>query len=392
MLDAPRPPARLLYVINDLGLGGAQRVVLHQAGALDRERFDVEVATFEFATSGAMIPAFEAAGLRVHRLRAPHEPAWRGLPRLDGVLAERRPDLVHTHLAAAGVLARLAARRRRVPRVVTTLHNVSDWEEKRGSALRWIDRRTLALADRVVTVSDAIRRAVVRVSPALETRTVTVRNGVPLEELLGAGREREASRAALGYRPEHFVIGTVARLDPRKGVDTLLEAFALAASGRPELRALVIGDGPERARLLQLARTLGIDARVQWIHDRADVRVMLAAMDVFAAPSRTEGLGLAVIEALAVGLPVIGSAVGGIPEVLEDGVCGRLLPAEQPRVWGEALAHAATRPPELARWAATGPGRARHFSLEASTRALERVYEELLGVPEPTEAAVREAA
>lgn len=389
--SAVRCPVRVLFVINDLALGGAQRIVLHQATHLDRERFAPTVASFEFDPGGDLVPAFAAAGIPIHRLRAPGESPLLGMLRLRRLLVDLEPALVHTHLAAAGVLARVAARWQKVPRVVTTLHNLSDWEEKRGSPLRWLDRRTLPLADAVVTVSDAIRLAVERVSPNLGPRTVTVHNGVPLESLAGTGRERDSARAALGYRPADFVVGAVARLDPRKGLDTLLDALALAEAERPELRVLLVGDGPERERLEEQVQTLGITARVRMVRDRVEVRAMLAAMDLFAAPSRTEGLGVAIIEALAAGIPVLGSAVGGIPEVVEDGVCGRLLSPGTPRIWARSLVELAGRPPELARWAEAAPARARHFSVEASGIALESLYDRLLGISRPEAAEARAA-
>jgi glycosyltransferase involved in cell wall biosynthesis len=114
-------------------------------------------------------------------------------------------------------------------------------------------------------------------------------------------------------------------------------------------------------------------------------------MDLFAAPSRTEGLGMAIIEALAAGIPVIGSRVGGIPEVIEEGVCGRLLTPEVPAEWADALAHYATHRGELESWARAAPARARRFSVEASGLELERVYERLLDLV-PSSAALAEAA
>jgi len=386
----PRRPSRILYVVNDVALGGAQRVLLNQAAFLGRTRFTVEVASFEFDPSGGLMPSFEGAGIPVHRLRRPDEWPLAGWLRLFPLIRRLRPDVVHTHLAAAGVLGRIAARRSSVPWIVTTLHNLSDWEERRAGALRWLDRRTLPLADTVVTVSDAVRRAFTRVCPRLAPRAVTVRNGVPLAELSGARGERAAMRAALGYEPGHFVVGTVARLERRKGIDTLVEALARAAPHVPELRLLLVGDGPERARLEALALAGGVGDRMRLVRRQSRVQGYLAAMDLFAAPSRTEGLGMAMIEALAVGLPVLGSRVGGIPEVVLDGVCGRLLPPGQPGPWADALVHCASHREELDSLAQAAPARAQAFSLEASGLELERVYDRLLGAEEaaaPAEAA-----
>ena len=386
-----RAPRRIMYVLNDLALGGAQRVVLNQASRLDRATFAPEVASLELDPSGELARDFESAGIPIYRLRRPNELPSAGWPRLHDLLRRLRPDLVHTHLAAAGIAGRVSARRCGVPRILTTLHNLSDWEEKRLSPLRWLDRRTLPLAHAVVTVSDAVREAFARTIPRLAERVVTVRNGVPLDLFLGARQERTSVRTMLGYAPDDFVVGSVARLDPRKGLDTLIEAFALAAPQAPKMRLLLIGDGPQRSRLEALARSRGVYDRMILVRHQTRVRGHLAAMDLFAAPSRTEGLGMAIIEALAAGVPVLGSHVGGIPEVVVDGECGRLLPPHDTTVWARTILHLASRPQELGAWAAAGPRRASRFSVEASARALEGIYARLLGV-EPQQEVIEEAA
>lgn len=384
-------PRRVLFLINDLGMGGAQRVVFHQATTLAPERYRAEVASFEFDSSGTLVGEFTHAGIPVHRLRRPDEPVAVAWPRVNALIRRLAPDVVHTHLAAAGVLGRVAARRANVPCVVTTLHNLSDWEEKRSGPLRWLDRRTLGLADSVVSVSEAVRRAVVAALPALADRAVTVHNGVPVHQFAGARGDRAASRTELGLDAADFVVGSVARLDPRKGLDVLIEAVARAAERVPRLRVVVAGDGPERARLETLVESLGLVPRVHLLPHRIGVRSLLGALDLFVAPSRTEGLGVAIIEALAAGLPVLGSSVGGIPEVIEDGACGRLLPHSRPDAWAEALVAAAANPEVVRRWAEAAPRRAARFSLEVAAERMQALYDGLLDARDDAES-MREAA
>ncbi len=371
----------LLHVINDLATGGAQRILCGQAAGLDRARWRVHVASLEIVAGGALIEACRAAGVPVHPLRRAHEPRSFAVARLVALLRTLSPDLVHTHLAAADVAGRTAARLAQVPHVVTTFHNLSDWQEGRGRPLRRLERATLPLADRIVTVSDAVRDALLCVEPGLAARTVTVRNGVRVQALRPQPGDRTGARAEFGFAGGDFVVGVVARLEPRKGLDTLLDATARIAPERPHVRLLLVGDGPERRRLVALAERLGIRGRVRFAGDRRDVRRLLAAMDLFAAPSRTEALGIAILEALAAGVPAFGSRVGGIPEVIEDGVCGRLLPPGDAPAWARALSALSTDRSELTRLADGAARRARLFSLEASVAALERVYDELLGQP-----------
>lgn len=369
-----RERIRVAYLIDDLTIGGAQRALLSQTAALDRDRYEVHVASLELIAEGSLGPAFRQIGIKVHALAGPGEAFGFAPLRFHSLLRTIRPDIVHTHLTAAGITGRVAARSRGVPHVVSTLHNVSDWTEHRGHPLRVLDRATLPLAERVCAVSNAVRDAVVRSEPALAARTLTLRHGVALEQFRAPEGGRNAARVRLGLAPADFVVGSVARLEPCKGIATLLRAAAEAATRAPMLQVLVVGDGSERPRLEQLADSLGIGAWVTFTGTRDDVPQLLAAMDVFAVPSRTEGLGVVAIEALAAGLPVLASRVGGLPEIVEDGKCGRLLPPDDVAAWATALARVATEPATLAPWREAASKRAQAFSIEASVAELDRLY------------------
>ena len=356
-------------VINDLGAGGAQRAVLEQARVLDHSRFEVEIASLEFkpgetwaSTTSPRVP-----------IRVP------GLRGLVPYLREFRPQIVHAHLIAASVTAVVAARAAGHPRVMATFHNMTDWEEKRSHPVRILGRALLRDCGALIAVSEAVRAAITRVSPDLGERATVIHNGADLAPFGQVRRGHAAARALLGYDPHAFVVGGVARLDPRKGMDVLLEAAGLTLDHLPGLQVLIVGDGPERGRLESLARVLGLEARVRFVGEQRDVRPYLAALDLFVAPSRTEGMGLAIVEAMAAGIPVVAARVGGIPEVLEDGAAGWLVDGGDPSVWAQAIARAAALPHERLRLSAVGPERARLFSIERTRRRLEAVYDRLLG-------------
>jgi glycosyltransferase involved in cell wall biosynthesis len=178
------------------------------------------------------------------------------------------------------------------------------------------------------------------------------------------------ARESFGFGPRHCVIGAVCRLEPRKGIDTLLRAFSAALAVRPESRLLIVGEGPERAALEATVRAGRLEAAVRFTGERRDVAGCLAAMDVFAAPSRTEGLGLALIEAMAAGLPVLASRVGGIPEVVEDGRSGWLLPVDDTEAWRDALVRIVAGNDLRVAMGAQARRSASRFSIAASDRAL----------------------
>jgi glycosyltransferase involved in cell wall biosynthesis len=370
-------PVRILLVINDLILGGAQRVLLDQVRALDGGRFRIEVASLEIDPGGPVGEALERHGIRVHRLRRRGEPRVLALPRLALRVLALRPELVHTHLAAAGVGGRIVARALGVRVVVSTQHNLSDWEERRCGWLRRADRATLFLADRIVTVSDAVRGAMAAVLPALGARGVTVHHGIDPDRFRRPPGARAEARGALGLASDVMTVVAVARLDPRKGIDVLLDGLAQLPPGHAWVLC-VVGDGPERRALEARARTLGIAHAVRFEGAHEDVRPWLWAADLCAVPSRTEGLGVVVIEALAAGTPVFASPVGGIPELLGAGRGGRLVAGVHAEAWMEALAPVFSSPAKLAPLAAAAPEHAAAFSLERAAGALAGVYERCL--------------
>lgn len=369
---------RILYLINDLALGGAQRVLAAQASGLDPSWFAPEVASLELIPDGPIGHELEDAGIPVHRLLEPGESVPQAFPRLVRLLRRNHYDLVHAHLAAADVSASLASCLVDVPALVTTFHNLRDWEEKAHGALRWLERRTLPLCDRVVVVSDAVGRAVLKRMPSLHARVVRIRNGVDLSRVHGARERRDAAREAFGLPADAFVVGAVARLDASKGLDVLLHAAAQTTREVRELRLLFAGDGPERSRLEELADDLGLRPRTVFAGALDDVRDVLGALDLFVAPSRTEGLGLALLEALGAGVPVLGANVGGIPEVVDHQVSGELVDSHEPSEWARRIAALARDRERLARYAAAAPGCVARHSLDRSVAALEQLYLELL--------------
>jgi len=150
-------------------------------------------------------------------------------------------------------------------------------------------------------------------------------------------RGEEAARAALGLAADELGIGIVARLDSIKAVDTLLEAFARVARALPRARLIVIGDGPEAGRLHALTRSLGIDSRVRFTGAVPDAARLLGGLDLYVSASRREGLSLAVLEAMALGLPVVATRVAGHVDAVSDGVTGRLVATDEPRALADAL-------------------------------------------------------
>jgi glycosyltransferase involved in cell wall biosynthesis len=193
---------------------------------------------------------------------------------------------------------------------------------------------------------------------------------------------RAAARARHSIASGEFAIGVVAALERRKAHDVLLHALAATLSKLPPLRVLFCGDGSERAALARLTRELGLESRVRFLGELGQVADVLAALDLFVLPSRHEGLGVAVLEAMAAGVPVVASAVGGLPEAVDDGRTGLLVPPEDPRALGVAIAELAADVERARRMGIAGRARVlAEFSMERMADAYEALYTETRAEP-----------
>jgi glycosyltransferase involved in cell wall biosynthesis len=295
-IPSSTPMGPVLLVIDSLDGGGAERYVVDLAIALRKRGWPVEVAC---STGGVRAGALADAGVPVRVLvgklvkRRVSRRYERALRRL---IEERRPALVHAHLYASAAAAAQATGDLPVPLVVTE-HTEAPWRDPRA---RTVSQRVYRRADRVVAVSSAIRDLLVEEYevPADRAEVVLPATTVPV-----ADRRLAARSGAL--------TGVVGRLVPEKGVDVFLSAAALVLAVVPPARFLVVGDGPMRADLEQRAAVLGIEEAVTFTGFRDDAPQVIAGLDVLVVPSRSDGSPLVVCEAMAAGIPVIASRVGG---------------------------------------------------------------------------------
>jgi glycosyltransferase involved in cell wall biosynthesis len=330
-------PVRVCMVVNNLDVGGLEKVVLSLLRHLPPGEVECSLVClsgpgrlFEQVALPAerrlVLDKSPEVGL-AERLRLPAQ-----LLRIRRFLRAQRVDVVHAHnlapLLYGGLAARLLGPGR--PVVVYSEHNQI---YRAGERARRRFVGYVRLADEVVAVSHDLRRTLVetlRVSP----RVRVLHNGIDPRAFAGA--EASAVRRELGGAGGEFLVGTAVVLSEQKGIRYLLEAVRLVRAADPTVRFVVAGDGPLRAELEELARTLGVSDGVRFLGYRSDVPSLIAALDAYVLPSLWEGLPLALLEALASGKPIVATTVGGNPEVVVDGENGRLVPPRDP----EALARA----------------------------------------------------
>lgn len=370
----PAGAKRILYVITKASWGGAQRYVFELAGAAKARGHEVAVA---YGTEGHLVERLTEAGIRT--LQVPSlardidaRSDWESLRALVALLKEERPDVVHVNSSKGG-LAILAARIVRVPRIIFTAHGwafneARPWWQK--LLLRGAYAATLLLSHATICVSEAVRRDMSWL-PGARLRVVKNAIGAP------AFRSRDEARDALVLGMKDAVwLGMIAELHPSKRVEDAIDALAELSVSHPEALLVVIGEGEMRPALEERVRHYGMSDRVRLVGFKPDAAAHLPAFDIFFMPSRTEALGLALLEAGHAGLPVVAARVGGIPEVVRHKETGLLVPAENPHALSRALRRLIEHPEEAHTYAAKLKERVGEaFSKERMLEETFRVYD-----------------
>ena len=358
---------RLVHVVAPGPFGGLESMVAVLATGLTRRHHTVCVAAildlepvphpFESALAGA--------GVEVVALRLPPRAYGRERRLLSDVLRSDRPEAVHTHGYRADVQAGAVARHLGIP-TVATVHGFTggDWKNRLYECLQL---RALRRSNAVVAVSRPLTLRL-RAAGISADRLHLLQNAWGGR---GTGLSREQARRALGLGHGSVVVGWVGRLSLEKGADVLLDALRLAD---PSLVACMIGDGPQRPALTARARELGIEQRVRWCGALPEAGRLFSAFDVFALSSRTEGTPMVLFEAMDAGIPVVATAVGGVPDVVAADNAW-LVPAGDAPSLARALDEVLRDPREAERRvAAAGRQLAERFGLEPWLDAYERIY------------------
>jgi glycosyltransferase involved in cell wall biosynthesis len=364
----------VLWLTKGLGRGGAEWLLVTSARHLDRAAFDVR-AVYLLPHKVALVDDLEAAGVPVTCLGRSlvYDPRW--LATLRRLLIDDPVDVVHAHNPSIAVGTRLVVRslpRRLRPRVVVTDHNV--WHGY-ARPTRWAEALTGRPDDARITVSQAVLETV----PArLLDRAQVVVQGIEVDQVTAQRERRAEVRAELGINPDTLVVGTVANLRPQKAYPDLLHASREVIDTLADVRFLAVGQGPQEQELRALHAKLGLGDRFQFLGYRADAVRLMAACDVFVLASHWEGLGVAVMEALALGLPVVGTSVGGIPEVVEHGREGLLVPPKQPPALAAALVQVLTDDEHRRQMALAAAKRGEECSIDDAVRRTATIYRELV--------------
>ncbi|HET7468173.1 MAG TPA: glycosyltransferase [Gemmatimonadales bacterium] len=364
---------KVLHIIDHMGLGGEQRVVqdLSFMHGPDVEPVAWSLRSHELP---GVSERMAAAGVpyRTFGLAAANPLPALGIRR---ALQETRPDVLHLHLEASTLVGALAARS--LPKPPLLVASVANDPYRQTRFHRWAGRRLAPSMDLHITHSRGIRDSVLRAYAGRSRRVEVVSLGIDL------GRFRrdlaDPARVAEYRGGAEPVVGAIGRLVPQKAMHVLIDATPALVAAHPNLRVLIVGDGPLRAELEARAARLGVAHAVRFAGYQEDVVSAYAAMDVFVLPSRDEGFGLVFLEAMAIGVPVVGTRVIGSEDAVDDGVTGLLVPYADPSALTGAVRGILESPDLARRLRDTASERVRRvYSREQFAARVEELYRELL--------------
>lgn len=367
-------PVTVLALIDHFALGGAEMLLARFAAVASKANIDLSIACLEDRDgnpAAAMLQGGPQAPLNLGL--PPGRPGAHALRTVRCHIAAVKPQVVHTHLGTSDIVGGLAARSLGIP-VVSTIHAM-DWP--RGDRVYSAKRRLVrGCAARIIAVSDSARRHYLERGWAREEQIVTIHNGIDVTAEAGAGA---AVRAELGIEPGAFVVGMVSALRPEKGHDLAIDAVARLRARFPHLRLLIVGQGAVGEEIARRARAL--DGAAVLAGRRSDVMRVFDAIDVCLHPSRADAFPTTLIESMAASVPVLATAVGGIPEIITDGRSGVLMAAP---TTAEQIAHSLAaligqpeRRRELA--AAARLDYEQRFTADPWVRRTRMLYDEVIG-------------
>ncbi len=323
----------ILFYTDTHFYGGAENQMYLLAKFLDKEKYNVLLVCSDFEKLKDWAAKFESEGIEVIKLSVLHKHDPRHYFQLKEIIRKRKIDLMHVHVwnPASCRYAFMAANKYNLP-VVMTEHDPFELKGFKG----YLKNKLTKNVQLVITVSEANNKAMERVFPALAERKITIHNGIDStwfeSQLLSfsEGKIKEFRETTFGVDDDYKVILSVAELHERKGLKHLIKAMPAILEKDEKVKLVLVGTGPAKSDLEQLALKEGVIDDVLFLGFKKDIPHIMASSDIFVLPSEKEAFGLVLLEAGMAGLPVVASFVGGIPEIIENNVNGILIPPKIP--------------------------------------------------------------
>lgn len=368
---------KILHLTTDSKIAGAEKLLLEITDHYDRNRYELLFCTIKSKGD------FHKELLKRNQINLSLDcrntfHVLKAIYRLVNILRRENIDILHTHLYHATILGNVVAKMFRVPLVIMTRH-YSDLMYLYGSRLdRILDKFASYNANHIIAISQGVKRTLVELDAIDSSKITIISNGISvincqkLDDSDGIDLKQE-----LGI-DNSKIVGAVSSLHLRKGHQYLIEAAAKVCEQRSDIKFLIVGDGQLNKQLQLLSHRLNLSKNIIFTGYRKDVYGLISIMDILVQPSIEEGFGIAILEAMAMGKPVIGTAVGGIPEIIKNGINGILVPPKDPLSIYQAIQRLLNNPDEAKRMGCAGKDIVQNnFSVSNMVKKYEELYENL---------------
>ena len=387
---------KVVHIITRFDQGGSAENTFLTIRGLDRDRYDVTLVrglSLESNMNGAeqkvvdeRLAELSRCGVKVVTVpelvrRVDPLRDIKAFVSIVGIIRQERPIIVHTHTSKAGLLGRSAAFLCRVPVIIHTPHGHVFWGYFTSWKTRFfifLERVFALLTDRIITLTNQEKKDHIDVRIGREDQFRTIHSGVELKKFSESGVDPRSARENLGIPHDALVVGTVGRLIPIKGSNFLLEAAGEVIKEKPETVFVFLGEGELQKQMEKRALQLGIHERVKLLGWRPDVASIMSTYDVFAFPSLNEGMGKALVEAMAMGKPVVASNVSGIRDLVVNGENGFLVPPAQPELLAKRITYLLQNPQVRQAFGAAGKQMAGRYNAESMVEEIDQLYLSLL--------------
>ncbi|MBI5676087.1 MAG: glycosyltransferase [Nitrospirae bacterium] len=364
----------LLHILSSLQIGGAEKQVVTLLKYLDKKKYRVILCCFH--ADGPLQKEIENEAVEIIILRMRLRYIFFALYKLIRLMKKEKIQIVHTHLYFDHLWGRIAARIAGVPVIMTTEHGRGMWKKRRHLFFEHIANR---FTDMRIAVSEDIRQ--IRIQRELSTpeQVITIPNAINEDDFIVSDYVRSDKRKELGINRDDLVIGTVARFDPDKALDKLLEAAALVVKSIENVKIILVGNGPLRNNLEDHAARLRIADKVVFTGARTDIAELLSIMDVFVISSIREGIPVSLLEAMAAERAVVATNVGGNAEVINDESCGLIVEPNDTAALARGIISLLNDKALRERVGLKARLRIKeHFSVKSQVRKIESLYERIL--------------